>query len=194
MKKLFFVLLFPSLTLGSVKAVKATKFLGTNGRETYTFTFQTFSSTRDTFLLLNEDGSWIDLGGVCDYYWDSPMFLQANSTEKTTDSIRFAVSWQLSWAPKAKASVLGNMWFNAALDSSTLNNDKPIGRLSGLLKFNRSHNLSGVEKMRIMVFEIGSTAKDAAQEVTMILTFTRCKSYLKNLEDRIKQLENKIKP
>lgn len=174
MKKIIIVLLLPVIAFCETTIVKAKKIIGVGGRETYVFTFTTVKTSVDTFILLNDNGSWIDLGGVCDFYNNSSMNLQCNTTERTPDSTRFVICWQLSSHQNPRPS--GRLWFSALVDSSSFNNVWNIGRKenNNVAKFGRSQYLIDFDKMRLMVYETGGTHKDAPQTVTMALTLIRC--------------------
>lgn len=126
---------------------------------------------RDSAFIYNENSNWFAIDGVGAHSSDSLITIECFSSETTADSVRFSILYQVSSAasPTVTAGTLPNSgWVTAKVDSVTMNN-KTTGVNPGVSTFAKVRLAGQATKMRIVVHEIGDTAKDANQTLTLRL-------------------------
>ena len=141
----------------------------------YSISFATGISVADTAFILNDASTWFAIDGVGAHPADSLITIECHSSEATADSIRLAILYQVTSiaSPTVTAGTLPSTnWTTAYVDSVTLNN-KTTGLNEGVSKFAKVRLAGQATKMRIVVYEINSTAKDATQTITMRLLVPR---------------------
>lgn len=161
----------PPVVFASNPTVTVTKTdLGARANR-YNISFTTLVANVDSAFIYNDASTWYAIDGVGAHVADSLVTLECYSSEATADSVRFAIVYQISSAasPTVTAGAIPNSgWVTAKVDSATLNNKTP-GVNPGISSFAKVKLAGQATKMRIIVYEINSTAKDAAQTVTLRL-------------------------
>lgn len=175
-KSLWFIAIAFVLTTASVFAnnptVTVTKTdLGARANM-YSVSFSTNISLADTAFIFNDASTWFAIDGVCAHQFDDRITIESFASETTSDSIHFAIIYQVSSAssPTVTAGNFPNSgWITVKVDSVTLNGKTP-GSNPGISTFQKVRYAGQTTKMRIVVAEIQTgayTAKDANQTVTL---------------------------
>ncbi len=144
----------------------------------YTISYSTAQTNRDTAFVYAENGGFFGIAGLGAHTSDSLYTAEMYSSEATADSVRHALYWQVTSkaSPTTTAGSLAG-WITVQVDSAVTQLNNPTYASAdgcfGLAKFAKMRKAGLADKMRLMVTEIGTVAKDANQTVTILLLVSK---------------------
>ena len=178
MKKMFNALLVLALicatgvfiVYAASPTVTRTLYSGFDRAQVYSFSYGTNITNVDTAYIYNTGSGPFNVQNMGLAGADTMVTLELYTSEATADSVRHAILFQVSskTSPNCtERSLTGSNqdWITVAIDSASFNNSA-LSTSPKFIKFAKTRLAGRVPHMRVVIYEIGTVAKDANQTIT----------------------------